>query len=77
MAIADKNKGPEILAVFGTGAGVATLVVIFRLWARAHIIRKVGADDWTVFASLGSFRFALIAIGLLALIRDHDSERED
>lgn len=64
MAVKDNNRGPEILAVFGTGAGVAATVVILRLWARARIIHKVGADDWTVLASMESFQFALMIIGL-------------
>ena len=52
MASEDHSRGPELLAIFGTGTAVATIMVILRLWVRTRIIRKVGADDWIVAASL-------------------------
>lgn len=52
MAFQDQNRGPEFLAVFGTGTGIAAIAVILRLWVRFRIIRKVGADDWVVAASM-------------------------
>lgn len=45
MALKDQNRGPQFLAVFGTGTAIAAIVVILRLWVRVRIIRKVGADD--------------------------------
>lgn len=52
MVIENVNRGPECLAIFGTGIGVAAMVVILRLWIRVRILRKVGADDWLMAASL-------------------------
>ena len=52
MAFQDHNKGPEVLAVFGTGTALASIAVILRLWVRARILRKIGADDWIMAISL-------------------------
>jgi hypothetical protein len=52
MGFQHQNRGPEFLAIFGTGTGIAAITVILRLWVRSRIIRKVGADDWVVAASL-------------------------
>ena len=52
MAFQDYNRGPEVLAIFGTGTALASIAVISRLWVRARIIRKIGADDWIVAISL-------------------------
>lgn len=52
MPFEDHSRGPELLAIFGTGTGVAAILVILRLWVRIRILRKVGADDWILFVSL-------------------------
>ena len=52
MTLADRNRGPEILAVFCSGTALAALAVALRLWVRARLIRKVGLDDWLVALSL-------------------------
>ena len=52
MTLKDHNRGTEFLAVFGTGTAVATIAVLLRMWVRARIIRKIGADDWIVLVSL-------------------------
>ena len=44
------------MAIFGTGTAIASILVILRLWVRARIIRKVGADDWVVAISLVSIK---------------------
>lgn len=54
LDLQDQDRGPGFLAVFGTGTGLATIAVILRLWVRVRILRKVGADDWVVAASLVS-----------------------
>ena len=52
MPFEDHSRGPELLAIFGTGTGVAAILVILRLWVRIRILRKVGTDDCIVFVSL-------------------------
>ena len=52
MTLEDHNRGPVFLAVFGTGTAVATIAVLLRMWVRARIVRKIGADDWIVLVSL-------------------------
>ena len=52
MGAESDNRGPELVAVFATGTGVAAILVALRLWVRWRVIRKVGLDDWVVAASL-------------------------
>ena len=52
MSHESHDRGPEFLAIFGTGAAIAAIVVILRVWIRVRILRKVGIDDWVVSASL-------------------------
>ncbi|MCJ1229370.1 hypothetical protein MMC12_006036 [Toensbergia leucococca] len=59
----DDNRGPEFLAIFGTGTAIATVLVSLRLWVRSRIVRKVGLDDWIIAASM---IIALGALGCLA-----------
>ena len=54
MAFKDQNRGPELLAVFSTGTGIAAVAVIMRFWVRTRIVRKLGADDWIAAVSLVS-----------------------
>ena len=45
------NKGPTINAVVWIGAGIASLLVLLRLFTRARIVLKVALDDYVmVFA---------------------------
>ena len=52
------NHGPDtylggvLVAAFGTGVGFAVVFVALRIWTRVKILRKTGADDWTVLISL-------------------------
>ena len=55
MAVMDDNRGPEFLAIFGTGTAIATVLVSLRLWVRSRIVRKVGLDDWIIAASMVGF----------------------
>ncbi|AEO60764.1 hypothetical protein MYCTH_2310333 [Thermothelomyces thermophilus ATCC 42464] len=48
----DENRGPEILAVCGSLVGFSLVVVILRLYVRAKMVRRVGADDWTIVAAM-------------------------
>ena len=52
MAQEDQNRGPLVLAIFGTGVGIATVLVLLRIWVRIRLLRKVGADDWFTGVSL-------------------------
>ena len=47
-----KDKGPEMLAIFCTLTGIATILVALRFWVRMKYLRKLGADDWVVLISL-------------------------
>ncbi|KAL2130636.1 hypothetical protein VTI74DRAFT_6137 [Chaetomium olivicolor] len=48
----DENRGPEILAVCGSLVGVALIVVLLRIWVRAKMVQKVGADDWVIVGAM-------------------------
>ena len=48
----DTYLGGVLVAVFGTGVGLAVILVTLRIWTRIKILRKTGADDWTVIVSL-------------------------
>ena len=44
--------GGTLVAVFGIGVGFAVVLVALRIWTRVKILRKTGADDWTVLVAL-------------------------
>ena len=53
-AAGDKNRGPEIIAIFCSLTTIAAITVALRLWTRSQIVRKVGADDWLMAVALVS-----------------------
>ncbi|KAL2153733.1 hypothetical protein VTH82DRAFT_4888 [Thermothelomyces myriococcoides] len=48
----DENRGPQILAVCGSLVGFSLVIVIFRLYVRAKVVQRIGADDWTIVAAM-------------------------
>ncbi|KAL2165019.1 hypothetical protein VTH06DRAFT_315 [Thermothelomyces fergusii] len=48
----DENRGPQILAVCGSLVGFSLVIVLLRLYVRAKMVRRVGADDWTIVAAM-------------------------
>ena len=48
------NRGPAFVAVFSAGLAVAIVLVALRLWVRFKVVRKVGADDYVMLASMVS-----------------------
>ena len=50
----NENRGPAFVAVFSTGIAVAIVLVALRLWVRFKVVRKVGADDYVMLASMVS-----------------------
>lgn len=51
-ALEQETRAPALIGVMISGLVVSLVVLSLRFWARAKIVRKVGADDW---ASLLSF----------------------
>ena len=50
----NENRGPAFVAVFSAGLAVAIVLVALRLWVRFKVVRKVGADDYVMLASMVS-----------------------
>ncbi|MCJ1313091.1 hypothetical protein MMC25_006768 [Agyrium rufum] len=48
----DEDKGPLFLTLFSVGLAVAIIVVALRLWVRIKLVKKTGADDWVMLASM-------------------------
>ncbi|KAL8784333.1 MAG: hypothetical protein Q9213_004042 [Squamulea squamosa] len=67
-ALKQDNRAPALIGVLVSGLVVSLIVLNLRFWARAKIVRKVGADDW---ASLSSFIFLCCAFGLLGSATYH------
>lgn len=53
-----ENKGPVLLAVMWTLTGLATVMVLARLFIRTKIIHAVGLDDWLI-------GFSMVSLSLL------------
>jgi hypothetical protein len=47
----DSDRGPLLLGVLWTQAGIATVIVFLRLYAR-FMIHTTGWDDWLMFLTL-------------------------
>lgn len=51
--MADQDKGPMLLALWWTEAGVATVVVGLRFYTR-HVMRGIVIEDWLMLIALVS-----------------------
>lgn len=49
----DVNRGPEVIAVTVVECVLAVVIVACRFYSRISI-KQLGADDWTMLASLVS-----------------------
>ncbi|KAI0839149.1 hypothetical protein F5Y06DRAFT_28947 [Hypoxylon sp. FL0890] len=54
----DVNRGPTLLAVFWTEIGISTFFVSLRFYTRSRM-GGVGADDWTILATLIMYTITL------------------
>ncbi|KAF4220395.1 hypothetical protein CNMCM8980_009671 [Aspergillus fumigatiaffinis] len=55
----DSDRGPLLLGVLWTQAGIATVIVFLRLYAR-FMIHTTGWDDWLMFLTLAIFIGSII-----------------
>lgn len=46
------ERGERVLVVSAVLTSVATILTLLRIYARAFIVKQMGADDWTVIAAL-------------------------
>ncbi len=71
MELSTASRGPQLILVNAILYAIATLAVGLRFFARAKIIRKIGADDWWMLASW--VRTSLFDKIIFVLIRDCNS----
>ena len=63
-AIDAETKMPQILGFLIAGATISTIGVVLRIFTRAKIIGKLGADDWTMAIAQVLALASCVAIGL-------------
>ncbi|KAH8673428.1 hypothetical protein BX600DRAFT_433057 [Xylariales sp. PMI_506] len=52
MADENESRSAEVIAVAWVFTGIAFAVVLLKLFARAHIVKKLGWDDFFIFFSM-------------------------
>ena len=45
-------RGERVLIVNAVFTSLATVLTIVRIYARAVLVKQVGADDWTIIVAL-------------------------
>lgn len=51
-AIADQNKGPNILVPMWALTIVTLVMVVARIWIRSQVVKNMGPDDWLIMVSM-------------------------
>ena len=51
-AIADQNKGPNILVPMWALTIVTLVLVVARIWIRSQVVKNMGPDDWLIMVSM-------------------------